>query len=82
MEKNQEYWNGHADSWFGTTALPVYGEMCPAEEELHLFGEVAGKRLLEICCGSGHSLKRFAGREAGGEPRLGGRQNPLNPSLF
>lgn len=61
---NRQYWNGHADSWFGTTALPVYGEMCPTEEELHLFGDPAGKKLLEICCGSGHSLKYFAQRGA------------------
>ena len=22
---NKDYWNGHADLWFGTTALPQYG---------------------------------------------------------
>jgi ubiquinone/menaquinone biosynthesis C-methylase UbiE len=31
---------------------------------LHLFGDVSGKKLLEICCGSGHSLKYHADRNA------------------
>ena len=56
IEKNKTYWNEHADLWFGTTALPQLGVRFPTEEELHLFGDVCGKRMLEICCGSGHSL--------------------------
>ena len=35
------------------------------EDDLHLFGDVSGKKLLEICCGSGHSLKYHADRNAG-----------------
>ena len=35
------------------------------EDDLHLFGNVSGKKLLEICCGSGHSLKYHAERNAG-----------------
>ncbi|MFQ9872985.1 MAG: class I SAM-dependent methyltransferase [Oscillospiraceae bacterium] len=62
---NKDYWNGHADLWFGTTALPQYGVKFVTEEELHFFREVAGKRVLEICCGSGHSLKYLADRGAG-----------------
>ena len=65
IESNQKYWNEHADLWFGTTALPVYGVRFPTEDDLHLFGEVSGKRMLEICCGSGHSLKYNAERGAG-----------------
>ena len=64
IEKNKDYWNEHADLWFGTTALPEYGVKFPTEEELHLFGDVRGKKLLEICCGSGHSLKYHADRGA------------------
>ena len=56
IETNKNYWNEHADLWFGTTALPEYGVRFPTEDELHLFGDVRGKRMLEICCGSGHSL--------------------------
>lgn len=65
IEKNKSYWNEHADLWFGTTALPEYGVKFVTEEELHLFGDVSGKKLLEICCGSGHSLKYHADRNAG-----------------
>lgn len=61
---NHTYWNENADQWFGTTALPEYGVKFPTEDELHLFGDVSGKKLLEICCGSGHSLKYHADRNA------------------
>jgi len=63
-ETNREYWNANADSWFGTTALPVYGVKFATEDDLHLFGDVSGKKMLEICCGSGHSLKYHADRNA------------------
>lgn len=62
---NQTYWNDHADLWFGTTALPMWGVHFPTEDDLHLFGDVTGKKMLEICCGSGHSLKYHAERGAG-----------------
>lgn len=65
IDKNKKYWNDHADFWFGTTALPQYGVRFVTEEDLHLFGDVSGKKLLEICCGSGHSLKYHADRNAG-----------------
>lgn len=61
---NRHYWNTYADLWFGTTALPTYGVHFVTENELHLFGDVSGKKLLEICCGSGHSLKYHADRNA------------------
>ena len=61
---NKTYWNEYADLWFGTTALPVYGVRFPTEDDLHLFGNVANKKMLEICCGSGHSLKYNADRGA------------------
>lgn len=64
LETNKSYWNANADEWFGTTALPVYGVKFATEDELHLFGDVSGKKMLEICCGSGHSLKYHADRNA------------------
>lgn len=64
-EANRRYWDGAADNWFGTTALPEYGVHFVTEDELHLFGDVQGKRMLEICCGSGHSLVWQARRGAG-----------------
>lgn len=64
LEKNRTYWNDHADLWFGTTSLPELGVYFPLETDLHLFGDVTGKRVLEICCGSGHSLQYLAERGA------------------
>lgn len=65
LTTNAHYWNTNADLWFGTTALPTYGVHFVTEDDLHLFGDVAGKKMLEICCGSGHSLKYHADRNAG-----------------
>ena len=65
IEKNKNYWNEHADLWYGTTALPQYGVRFPTEDDLHLFGDVNGKKMLEICCGSGHSLLYNAKKGAG-----------------
>ena len=65
IETNKNYWNEHADLWFGTTALPEYGVYFPTEDDLHLFGEISGKKMLEICCGSGHSLLYNARHGAG-----------------
>lgn len=65
IETNKNYWNENADFWFGTTALPEYGVKCVTEDELKLFGDVTGKAMLEICCGSGHSMKYLADRGAG-----------------
>ncbi len=48
IETNRNYWNEHADLWYGTTALPEYGVRFPTEDELHLFGDVRGKKLLEM----------------------------------
>lgn len=65
QQVNKTYWNANADKWFGTTALPEYGVKFVTENELHLFGDVTGKTMLEICCGSGHSLKYHADRNTG-----------------
>ena len=65
IETNKKYWNEHADLWYGATALPKYGVRFPTEDDLHLFGDVNGAKMLEICCGSGHSLLYNAARGAG-----------------
>lgn len=65
VEKNKQYWDEHADLWFGTTALPKYGVNFVTEDDLHFFSDVAGKKVLELCCGSGHSLKYLADKGAG-----------------
>lgn len=64
LDINRAYWNAKADDWFGTTALPELGVMFVTEEEARIIGEAAGKRMLEICCGSGHSLLYNARRGA------------------
>jgi len=64
-QKNKEYWDATSDLWdeTRTAVLPNLG-VGLREDELHLFGEVAGKKLLEVGCGSGHSLKYHADRNA------------------
>ncbi len=48
---NKNYWDTNADEWFGVTALPTYGVKFVTEDELKLFGDVSGKKLLDIGCG-------------------------------
>ncbi|MBF4691532.1 hypothetical protein [Fusibacter ferrireducens] len=52
LQINKNYWNTNSDEWFGVTALPQYGVQFVTENELNLFGDVAGKRMLELGCGS------------------------------
>ncbi len=44
IQNNKTYWNTNADLWFGTTALPEYGVKFVTEDDLHLFGDVSGKK--------------------------------------
>ena len=44
IDNNKVYWDEHADLWFGTTALPQYGVKFVTEDDLHLFGDVSGKK--------------------------------------
>ncbi|OJU09453.1 MAG: methyltransferase type 11 [Clostridiales bacterium 43-6] len=57
IAQNKASWDAIADSFFGVTALPTYGCLCPTEDELHLFPQLQDKKVLDIGCGSGHSLK-------------------------
>lgn len=56
LQINKQSWDQSAERFFGRTALPEYGPYAPKETELKLFGEIAGKRALEVGCGSGHSI--------------------------
>ena len=60
---NHSFWNTKGNDVLGATALPMYGAFV-SEEKCHLFGEVSGKKLLEIGCGAGHSLKYQGDRKA------------------
>lgn len=57
IKQNKKSWDAIADSFFGVTALPVYGCFIPTEDELNLFPNLINKKVLDIGCGSGHSLK-------------------------
>ena len=56
IKQNKQGWNAVAHHFHGVDALPLYGPFAQKEEELGLFGEVRDKKVLEIGCGSGHSL--------------------------
>ncbi len=57
LKQNESSWDAMAESWFGTTALPVYGCYIPTEEQLQLFPDLHGKKVMDFGCGSGHSLR-------------------------
>ncbi|MBM6617373.1 class I SAM-dependent methyltransferase [Bacillus suaedaesalsae] len=64
IEVNKNCWNKVAHHFHGVEALPEYGPFTETEDELHLFDEIKGKKVLEIGCGSGHSLKYMSDRHA------------------
>ena len=53
---NQNGWDRVARLFYGGTALPRYGPLAATEDELNLIPDLDGKRVLELGCGSGHSL--------------------------
>ncbi|MEC0180075.1 class I SAM-dependent methyltransferase [Paenibacillus peoriae] len=60
---NSIFWDTKGNDILGTTALPFYGAFV-SEEKCQLFGDVSGKRMLEIGCGSGQSLQYLGERKA------------------
>jgi transcriptional regulator with XRE-family HTH domain/SAM-dependent methyltransferase len=57
---NIEFWNTIGSEFLGVTALPKWGGYLPSEEKLNLLGDLLDKRVLEIGCGNGRSLKYVA----------------------
>jgi ubiquinone/menaquinone biosynthesis C-methylase UbiE len=53
---NQKGWNKVATLFYGGTALPLYGPLAETEDDLNLIPDLVGKSVLELGCGSGHSL--------------------------
>ena len=45
---------------FQVDCLPKYGPYTASEEEIHLFDSIRNKKVLDIGCGSGHSLQYMA----------------------
>jgi len=57
LEQNLNGWTGVSEKkWKGGIVLPSYGHYTPTEETLCLLGDVRGKTVLELGCGSGESL--------------------------
>jgi SAM-dependent methyltransferase len=53
---NQKGWTKVAPRYYGGTALPQYGPLAATENELNLIPDLDRKTVLELGCGSGHSL--------------------------
>lgn len=56
LMKNQRSWNTVAHHFNGIDALPSFGPFTQTDEELELFEAIQDKKVLDIGCGSGHSL--------------------------
>ncbi|AIQ47348.1 methyltransferase type 11 [Paenibacillus sp. FSL R7-0273] len=61
-QTNSLFWDTKGNEVLGATALPMYGAFV-SEEKHQLFGEVSGKKILEIGCGSGQSLQYLGERK-------------------
>ncbi|MDN4067937.1 class I SAM-dependent methyltransferase [Paenibacillus vini] len=61
---NVAFWDTKGNEILGATALPLYGSFV-SEESCQLFGDVSGKKILEVGCGSGQSLQYLGERQAG-----------------
>lgn len=64
LEQNSSGWDHVAQAGWAGTYLPSYGPYTPSEETLCLLGDVRGKSVLELACGSGESLAWMAERGA------------------
>jgi SAM-dependent methyltransferase len=64
LKINKQGWEKSAERFYGRTALPEYGPFALTEEKLGLFGDVSGQKVLDIGCGSGHSLQYMGNRGA------------------
>ena len=60
---NSLFWDTKGNDVLGATSLPFYGAFV-SEEKCQLFGDVSGKKMLGIGCGSGRSLQYQGERKA------------------
>ncbi|WP_433944928.1 class I SAM-dependent methyltransferase [Paenibacillus sp. SN-8-1] len=60
---NSLYWDTKGNDFLKAIVLPYYGPFI-SEEKCQLFGDVSGKKLLEIGCGNGQSLQYQGERKA------------------
>lgn len=64
LQQNKQSWNTVAHHFNGIDALPSYGPFAQTDDELQLFEDIKGKKVLDIGCGSGHSLRYMSDRGA------------------
>ncbi|MCM3633553.1 class I SAM-dependent methyltransferase [Paenibacillus camelliae] len=65
LKINKDGWNKVAHHFFEESFDSlIYGVYSPSEEELNLLGEIREKTILEVGCGSGHTLEYLANRGA------------------
>ncbi|MGG0824840.1 class I SAM-dependent methyltransferase [Paenibacillus turicensis] len=65
IQINKSGWDKVADQFFeGSFDNLSYGEYAPTEEELNLLGQIEDRVILEVGCGSGHTLEYLAKRGA------------------
>ena len=57
---NTEFWSTIGNEFLNATVLPNWGGFFPSEDKLNLLGDLSDKRVLEIGCGNGRSLKYAA----------------------
>jgi SAM-dependent methyltransferase len=57
IKANQENWDKTYTQFEGWCALPTWGPYEVCKDDPTLIGDIKDKTFLEICCGSGHSIK-------------------------
>jgi len=62
-ETNSFYWDTKGNEFLEAIVLPLYGAFV-SEEKHQLFGDVSGKKMLEIGCGNGQSLQYMGDHKA------------------
>lgn len=62
-QTNEKFWSVMGTESIGGTALPSYGAFV-TEDKCQLFKDVAGRKVLEIGCGTGHSLQYLGEQKA------------------
>ncbi len=64
---NQRGWKKVAPMFYGGTALPIYGPLAGTETDLNLIRSLDGGKVLELGCGSGHTLSYLWENKNAGE---------------
>lgn len=56
LKTNNDFWSSIGNQAIGATALPSWGAFFD-EESLNLLKDISNQKVLDICCGTGHSLE-------------------------